>query len=79
MEYLGESKYRMTVGGEAFEVSGSLVLDNDTRFLSASVDGSVSRSCVVLDGRDTYLFTQVRCGSGACLCCIHAVCQRVQH
>lgn len=58
VEYLGEGKYCMTVGGENFEVSGSLVLDNNTRLLSVSVDGSIARSCVVLDGRDTYLFTQ---------------------
>lgn len=59
MEYLGGSKYRMSVGGESFEVSGSLVCDNGTRHLSASVGDSVSRVNVVLDGRDIHLFTQV--------------------
>ena len=59
VEYLGGSKYCMSVGGESFEVSGSLVCDNDTRLLSASVGGTVSKSCVVLDERDIHLFTQV--------------------
>ncbi|KAK8395118.1 hypothetical protein O3P69_006101 [Scylla paramamosain] len=58
VEYLGGSKYRMSVGGESFEVSGSLVCDNGTRHLSASVGDSVSRVNVVLDGRDIHLFTQ---------------------
>lgn len=58
VEYLGGSKYRMSVGGESFEVSGSLVCDNGTRHLSASVGDSVSRVNVVLDGRDVHLFTQ---------------------
>lgn len=59
VEYMGGGKYRMSVGGESFEVSGSLVCDNGTRLLSASVGGFVSRLCVVLDGRDVHLFTQV--------------------
>ena len=59
VEYLGGSKYRMSVGGESFVVSGSLVNDNGVRHLSASVGDSVSRVNVVLDGRDIHLFTQV--------------------
>ncbi|MPC14388.1 Methylcrotonoyl-CoA carboxylase subunit alpha, mitochondrial [Portunus trituberculatus] len=59
VEYLGDSKYRMSVGGESFAVSGSLVCDNGVRHLSASVGDSVSRVNVVLDGRDIHLFTQV--------------------
>ncbi|XP_071512984.1 LOW QUALITY PROTEIN: methylcrotonoyl-CoA carboxylase subunit alpha, mitochondrial-like [Panulirus ornatus] len=58
VDYLGSGRYRMTVGRTSFDVSGSLVCDNNVRHLTAIVDGCISRSHVVMENRDIHLFTQ---------------------
>ncbi|XP_068208891.1 methylcrotonoyl-CoA carboxylase subunit alpha, mitochondrial [Palaemon carinicauda] len=57
VDYLGSGKYRMTVGGRTFDVSGSLVRENNNCTLTSSVDGAVSSSRIVVDNRDVHLFT----------------------
>lgn len=60
VDYLGSGRYRMTVGEASFDVSGSLVCNNNVRQLTASVNGCISRSQIVLENRDIHIFTQVR-------------------
>lgn len=60
VDYLGSGKYRMSIDGSSYVVSGRLVRDNNVRHLTASVDGSCSNARVVLHDRDLHVFTQVR-------------------
>ncbi|KAG7171848.1 Methylcrotonoyl-CoA carboxylase subunit alpha-like, partial [Homarus americanus] len=56
--YLGSGKYHMTVGTASFDVSGSLVCNNNVRQLSASIDGCISYSHIVMEDKDIHVFTE---------------------
>ncbi|XP_037795955.1 methylcrotonoyl-CoA carboxylase subunit alpha, mitochondrial-like [Penaeus monodon] len=55
--YMGSGKYKMTIGSSTFEVSGSVLQDNNVCHLNCVIDGIVSRSRIVVQGRDMYVFT----------------------
>lgn len=55
--YMGSGKYKMSVGSSIFEVSGSMLQDNNVCHLNCVIDGNVSRSRIVIQGRDMYVFT----------------------
>lgn len=57
--YVGSGKYKMTVGSSVFEVSGSMLQDNNVCHLNCIIDGNVSRSRIVIQGRDVNIFTPV--------------------
>lgn len=56
---MGSGKYKMSVGNSIFEVSGSMLQDNNVCHLNCVIDGNVSRSRIVIQGRDMYVFTPV--------------------
>ena len=67
VNYLGSGKYHMTVDGKTYEVSGFMVQENNVCNLTCSVNGSVSRSRVVVGNREVHLFTAVRITYTICL------------